>query len=71
MSLTFASWNRIASWLRSAYPPNRARLAYVAMKMTGHKTDSVFRRYDIVSAGNLRDAARKLDQMPSHREKQA
>jgi integrase len=33
----------------------------VAMKMTGHKTDSVFRRYDIVSEGDLRDAARRLD----------
>jgi integrase len=33
----------------------------VAMKMTGHITDSVFRRYDIVSDGDLRDAARKLD----------
>jgi hypothetical protein len=31
------------------------------MKMSGHKTDSVFRRYDIVSNGDLRDAARKLD----------
>ena len=33
----------------------------VAMKMTGHKTDSVFRRYDIVSESALREAARKLD----------
>jgi integrase len=32
----------------------------VAMKMTGHKTDSVFRRYDIASTSDLRDAARKL-----------
>ena len=31
------------------------------MKMTGHKTDSVFRRYGIVSGGDLLDAARKLD----------
>jgi integrase len=33
----------------------------VAMKMTGHKTDSVFRRYDIVSPDDLRIAAERLD----------
>ena len=35
----------------------------VAMKMTGHKTDSVFRRYDIVSESDLRDAARRLAEL--------
>lgn len=35
----------------------------VAMQMTGHKTRSVFDRYDIVSQGDLNDAARKLDEM--------
>lgn len=43
----------------------------VAMKLTGHKTDSVFRRYDIVSPEDLRDAARKLDAAPTAKEKSA
>lgn len=33
----------------------------VPMQMTGHKTRSVFERYNIVSAGDLREAARRLD----------
>ncbi len=33
----------------------------VAMQMTGHKTRSVFERYNIVSIGDLRDAAKRLD----------
>jgi hypothetical protein len=32
----------------------------VAMKMTGHKTESVYRRYAIVSDTDLREAAMKL-----------
>ena len=31
------------------------------MKMTGHQTRSIFDRYDIVSQGDLNDAARKLE----------
>ena len=34
----------------------------VAMLLTGHKTRAVFERYNIVSHGDLRDAARRLDQ---------
>jgi integrase len=34
----------------------------VAMKMTGHKTRSIFERYNIVSEGDLRDAAARLNQ---------
>ena len=33
----------------------------VAMQMTGHKTPSVFARYNIVSGGDLREAAQKLN----------
>jgi hypothetical protein len=33
----------------------------VAMRITGHKTRSVFERYNIVSPGDLAEAARKLD----------
>jgi integrase len=33
----------------------------VAMQMTGHKTRSVFERYNIVSADDLLEAAKRLD----------
>ena len=33
----------------------------VAMQLTGHRTRSVFERYNIVSAGDLADAAKRLD----------
>jgi integrase len=39
----------------------------VAMQMTGHKTPSVFQRYNIVSDGDLKDAARKLDAASTRR----
>jgi integrase len=37
---------------------------HTAMALSGHKTSSVFRRYDIVSADDLEDAAAKLDAAP-------
>ena len=33
----------------------------VAMKLTGHKTEAVYRRYAIVSSGDLDEATRKLE----------
>ena len=33
----------------------------IAMQLTGHKTRSVFERYNIVSPSDLRDAAQRLD----------
>jgi hypothetical protein len=38
----------------------------VAMQLTRHKTRSVFERYNIVSSGDLREAARKLDEARGH-----
>ncbi len=34
----------------------------VAMMITGHKTREVFERYNIVSAGDLEEAARRIDE---------
>ena len=37
-----------------------------AMAMVGHKTESIYRRYAIVDAVTLREAAAKIDRAAGH-----
>jgi len=42
---------------------------HVAMQISGHKTDAVFRRYDIVNEADLRQAAAKAETFHAQRKK--
>ncbi len=60
---------RIPHDLRRTTVPNLERVGVprsVAMAITGHKTESVYRRYDIVSERDLQDAAARLDRAARH-----
>ena len=41
-----------------------------AMKMVGHKTESIYRRYAIADERSVKEAANKLDQQPTETSKQ-
>ena len=49
------------SAVRNLAPPGVSRS--VAMKITGHKTEAIFRRYAISSTSDLREAGAKLAQL--------
>ena len=56
---------RIPHDFRRTAVPNLKRAGIprqVAMEMVGHKTEAIYRRYAIVSASDLRRAARQLDE---------
>ena len=48
----------VRNMIRAGVPQKTAR------EISGHKTDAVFNRYNIVSEADIRDAARKLEARP-------
>ena len=60
---SLSSDEKAGAWSPAACPLSSSNQLpeAVAMKMTGHKPRSVFERYNIVSPGDLLEAARKLD----------
>lgn len=40
----------------------------VAMKLAGHKTASIFARYNVVGGSDFRDAAARLDACRDHKD---
>ena len=40
---------------------------HVAMKISGHKTDSIYRRYNITSSRDLKEAGRRVNAYVSER----
>jgi hypothetical protein len=56
-----SEWMRLARRPRSRHRQGRSGVSRsVAMRLTGHKTEAVYRRYAIVAENDLREAGTKL-----------
>ncbi len=57
-------WQRDPIFSKTVFRYGRAGVPErVSMQMTGHKTRSVFERYNIVSEGDLDAVAKRLDEI--------